>query len=41
MKSIAICALIVAILAAPCIYDISSTEPSPLEGLLAVAVSAR
>lgn len=36
MKAATICILIATVFAAPCIYDVASTEPSPLNGLLAV-----
>ncbi|WP_262928177.1 hypothetical protein [Rhizobium mesosinicum] len=35
MRRIIICILGAAVVAAPCIYDVFSTEPSALEGLLA------
>lgn len=37
MKRIIICILAVTVFAAPCIYDVFSSEPSPLLGLLAAA----
>jgi hypothetical protein len=37
MKIAIICLLAVTVLAAPCIYDASSNEPSPLNGLVAAA----
>jgi hypothetical protein len=36
MKLIIICILTAAIMAAPCIHDPASREPSPMAGLLAV-----
>ncbi len=35
MKIAIICLLAITVLAAPCIYDITSNEPSPLNGLVA------
>ncbi|WQN37175.1 hypothetical protein U5G49_002289 [Rhizobium indigoferae] len=40
MRLMIICFLGVAIFAAPCIYDISSQEPSPLAGLVTAASTA-
>lgn len=40
MKLMIICILGAVVFAAPCIYDISSQEPSPLVGLLTVASAA-
>lgn len=40
MKRIIICILGAAVFAAPCIYDVFSTEPSALQGLLAAATVA-
>ncbi len=37
MKLAIICVVAATIFAAPCIYDISSKEPSPLSGLLAAS----
>lgn len=37
MKRITICILGLAILAASCVYEPASREPSPLAGLLALA----
>jgi hypothetical protein len=37
MKRVIICILAVTVFAAPCIYDVFSSEPSPLLGLLAAA----
>ncbi|MEH2549853.1 hypothetical protein V1283_006498 [Bradyrhizobium sp. AZCC 2262] len=37
MKLLTICILGLAILAAPCLYDPKSQEPSPLVGLVAAA----
>jgi hypothetical protein len=39
MKLLMICLLGAAVFAAPCIYDVTSLEPSPFEGLLAAASS--
>ncbi|WP_112906583.1 hypothetical protein [Rhizobium leguminosarum] len=40
MRLMIICFLGVAVFAAPCIYDISSQEPSPLVGLVTAASTA-
>lgn len=41
MKRLAIFALCLAILAAPCVYDVASTEPSPLSaGFLAAGLAS-
>jgi hypothetical protein len=37
MRLMIICILGAAVFAAPCIYDISSQEPSPLAGLVTAA----
>ncbi|MBB3912775.1 hypothetical protein GGQ65_000030 [Rhizobium fabae] len=37
MRLMIICILGAAVFAAPCIYDISSLEPSPLTGLVTAA----
>lgn len=37
MRLMIICVLAAAVFAAPCIYDISSHEPSPLAGLVTAA----
>ncbi|WP_037094698.1 hypothetical protein [Rhizobium leguminosarum] len=37
MRLMIICLLGATVFAAPCIYDISSREPSPLAGLVTVA----
>jgi hypothetical protein len=39
MKPMVICALVAAILAAPCVYDPSSREPSPLTSLFTAAAA--
>ena len=40
MRLMIICILGAAVFAAPCIYDISSQEPSPLAGLVTAAAAA-
>lgn len=37
MKLAMICFLTAAVFAAPCLYDVTSTEPSPLAGVVAVS----
>jgi hypothetical protein len=37
MKMMILCILGAALLAAPCVYDVTSREPSPLAGMLAMA----
>lgn len=41
MKRLMICALVAAVFAAPCVYDLSSREPSPLTGLLTAVAANR
>ncbi|WP_164736324.1 hypothetical protein [Rhizobium vallis] len=40
MRLMIICILGAVVFAAPCIYDVSSQEPSPLAGLVTAAVAA-
>ncbi|MBB4112982.1 MULTISPECIES: hypothetical protein [Rhizobium] len=40
MRLMIICILGAAVFAAPCIYDVSSQEPSPLAGLVTAASAA-
>ncbi|MBX4861184.1 hypothetical protein GFM13_19620 [Rhizobium leguminosarum bv. viciae] len=40
MRLMIICILGAAVFAAPCIYDVSSQEPSPLAGLVTAAASS-
>ncbi|NKK88342.1 hypothetical protein GFL80_29745 [Rhizobium leguminosarum bv. viciae] len=40
MRLIIICILGAVVFAAPCIYDVSSQEPSPLAGLVTAASAA-
>jgi hypothetical protein len=37
MKITVVCLLAITVLAAPCVYDLASDEPSPLFGLVAAA----
>ncbi|MBW9118253.1 hypothetical protein JNB88_32110 [Rhizobium cauense] len=39
MKLALICILLAGVFAAPCVYDITSKEPSPLNGLVALSAS--
>ncbi|EJZ21858.1 hypothetical protein NE852_11770 [Rhizobium sp. Pop5] len=40
MRLMIICILGAAVFAAPCIYDVSSKEPSPLAGLMTAAAAS-
>jgi hypothetical protein len=40
MKKTILAIMVAAVLAAPCIYDVLSNEPSPLAGIVALSASA-